>query len=79
MYRRIDTCLSRHCNTAVAVGGDARVARGRLGSDATGDGTVDDRQAFLRKYIQKPFLGRNQRVQSLRLAIKIVSDGSLPR
>ena len=77
MYRRTDTCLSRYRNTVVAVGGDARVARRRLGSDTTGDGTVDERQAFFRKYIQKPFLCRNQRVQPLRLAIKIIGDGAL--
>lgn len=77
MYRRIDTCLSRYRNTVVAVGGDARVARGRLVSDPTGGGTVDDRTALLRKQFQKPFLRRNQRIQPLCFAVKEISDGSL--
>ena len=77
MYRRTHTCLSRYRNTVVAVGGDARVARGRLVSDATGGGTVDDRTAFLGEQNQKALLCRNQRVQPLRLAIKEISDSAL--
>ena len=56
---------------------DAGVLHGGVRVEAPGDGTGDERGAFLLKQIDQPLFLRHQRIDLRRLAVEEVGDGPL--
>ena len=56
---------------------DAGIAKRDTWVQAAGNGAGDERPAFLGQQCEYPLLRRYQRIQSCRLAVEVVSDGTL--